>query len=62
MALDQVAQGFIQMANVYIGNPTRFLSTKFLVSYRLEELQRVISQFGNDVTALRLWIQRGPNL
>lgn len=62
MALDQVAQGFIQMSNVYIGNPTRFLSTKFLVSYRLEELQRVISQFGNDVTALRLWIQRGLNL
>lgn len=60
MGLNEDTQGLIQMANICIGNATRVLLTGFAVI--LEELQRIISQFGNNVSAATVQIQRGPNL
>lgn len=60
MGLNGVSQGLIQMSNICAGNTTRFLLAGFAVI--LEESQGITSQFGNNVSAARVWIQRGPNL
>lgn len=60
MGLNEVSQGLIQMSNICAGNTTRFLLAGFAVI--LEELQRITSQFGNNASAVRVRIQRGPNL